>query len=57
MASEDNFLNSDPFNYDTELEYLLGSGSLSFDDCEALFESKKMSKEDFELCKEYFEVT
>lgn len=57
MASEDNFLNSDPFNYDTELEYLLGSGSLSFDDCEALFESKKISKEDFELCKEYFEVT
>lgn len=57
MASEDNFLRLDSPNYQTELEFLLNSGSLSFDDCEALFESKKISEEDFELCKEYFEVT
>lgn len=55
MASEDNFLNNDPQNYQTELEFLLNSGSLSFDDCEALFRSKKITKEDFEYCKEYFE--
>lgn len=57
MASEDNFLRLDSQNYQTELEFLLGSSLLSFDDCEALYNSKKMSKEDFELCKEYFEVT
>nr|DAU01404.1 MAG TPA: hypothetical protein [Caudoviricetes sp.]DAY81761.1 MAG TPA: hypothetical protein [Caudoviricetes sp.] len=55
MALEDNFLNKDPQNYQTELEFLLNSGSLSFDDCEALFGSKKITKEDFEYCKEYFE--
>lgn len=55
MALEDNFLNNDPQNYQTELEFLLNSGSLSFDDCEALFGSKKITKEDFEYCKEFFE--
>lgn len=55
MALEDNFLNKDPQNYQTELEFLLNSGSLSFDDCEALYNSKKITKEDFEYCKEYFE--
>lgn len=55
MASEDNFLNNDPQNYQTELEYLLSSSLLSFDDYEALYNNKKMSKEDFEYCKEYFE--
>ena len=55
MASEDNFLRLDSQNYQTELEFLLGSSLLSFDDCETLYNSKKMSKEDFEYCKEYFE--
>lgn len=55
MASEDNFLRLDSQNYQTELEFLLDSSLLSFDDCKALYNSKKMSKEDFEYCKEYFE--
>ncbi len=54
MASEDNFLNLDPFNYNTELECLLDSSLLTFGDCEALYNSKKISKEDFEYCKEVF---
>lgn len=57
MASEDNFLNSDPFNYDTELEWLLALGSFSFEDYRGLYQDGKISEEDFELCKEYFEIT
>lgn len=55
MASEDNFLKLNSQNYQTELEFLLDSSLLSFDDCEELYNSRKMSKEDFEYCKEYFE--
>ena len=54
MALEDNFLRLDPYNYNSGFEGLLFNGSFSFDDCETLFESKKISKEDFELCKEFF---
>lgn len=54
MASEDYFLNQDPNNHDSELESLLATSSLSFDDCLVLFQNKKMSKEDFEFCKEWF---
>lgn len=57
MASEDNFLNSDPFNYDTELEWLLALGSFSFEDYRGLYQDGKISEEDFELCKEYFRIT
>lgn len=55
MASEDNFLKLDPHNYNTELESLLAASSLSLDDCEALYQNNKMSKEDFEYCKDWFE--
>lgn len=51
MALEDNFLNKDPQNYQTELEFLLNSGSLSFDDCEALFGSKKLQKKILSIVK------
>ncbi len=54
MASEDNFLRLDPNNFDTELESLLATSSLSFDDCEALYQNNEMSKSDFEYCKEWF---
>ncbi len=54
MALEDNFLRLDPYNYNSEFEGLLFNGSFSFDDCETLVESNKISKEDFELCKEFF---
>lgn len=57
MASEDNFLNSDPFNYDTELEWLLALGSFSLEDYRGLHQDGKISEEDFELCKEYFGIT
>ncbi len=55
MASEDNFLNQDPYNYDSELESLLATSSLSLDDCEVLFQNNKISKEEFEYCKDWFE--
>lgn len=56
MASEDNFLRLDPYNcYDTELESLLATSSLSFAECEALYQNNEMSKSDFEYCKEWFE--
>ena len=55
MAYEDNFLQHDPSNYDTELESLLATSSLSLDDCEALYQNGKMSKEDFEYAKDWFE--
>lgn len=54
MASEDNFLNQDPNNYNSELESLLATSSLSLDDCEVLFQNNKMSKEEFEYCKDWF---
>lgn len=56
MSSEDNFLSLDPFNYDTELESLLATGSLSLDDVTALYEIGAISKEEFEECKEYFDT-
>ena len=55
MASEDNILNHDPSNYDTELESLLATSSLSLDDCETLYQNKRMSKQEFEYAKEWFE--
>nr|DAO24405.1 MAG TPA: hypothetical protein [Caudoviricetes sp.] len=55
MSYEDNFLQHDPSNYDTELESLLATSSLSLDDCEALYQNGKMSKEDFEYAKDWFE--
>lgn len=55
MASEDMILNLDPYNYDTELESLLATSSLSLKDCELLYQNNKMSKEEFEYCKDWFE--
>lgn len=55
MASEDNFLRLDPYNFDTELESLLATSSLSLDDCEVLYQNNKISKEEFEYCKDWFE--
>lgn len=55
MANEDNFLKLDPRNYDTELASLLATSSLSLDDCEALYQNGKMSKEELEYAKDWFE--
>jgi hypothetical protein len=55
MAYEDNFLQLDPYNYDTELESLLATSSLSLDNCETLFQNGKISKEEFEYAKDWFE--
>mgnify|MGYP000599158733 FL=1 len=55
MAYEDNFLQLDPHNYDTELESLLATSSLSLDNCETLFQNGKISKEEFEYAKDWFE--
>ena len=55
MAYEDNFLQLDTHNYDTKLESLLATSSLSLEDCEALYENGNMSKEDFEYARGWFE--
>ena len=55
MALEDNFLRLDPLNYDTELESLLAASSLSLDDCEALYQNGKMSKEELDYARGWFE--
>lgn len=55
MASEDNFLRLDPLNYDTELESLLATSSLSLDDCKSLYQNGKMSKEELEYARGWFE--
>ena len=44
MRSEDNFLRLDPYNYDSEIEYLLDKGMFNYDDCVALHENKQMSE-------------
>ena len=55
MGREDNFLRLDPYNYDTELESLLATSSLSLDDCEALYKNGKMSEEDIKYARDWFE--
>ena len=54
MGLEDNFLRLDPYNYDTEIEYLLGEGIFNYDDCVALYENEMLSEEEFQYCKEFF---
>ena len=54
MGREDNFLRLDPYNYDTELESLLATSSLSLDDCEALYQNGKMSEEDIKYARDWF---
>ena len=55
MALEDEFLRLDPLNYNTELESLLAASSLSLDACEALYKNGKISKEELEYAKGWFE--
>lgn len=54
MASEDNFLRLDPLYEYTELKSLLETSSLSFDDCETLYQNGKMNKEDYEYARNWF---
>lgn len=51
MALEDSFLRLDPQNYNTELESLLATSSLSLADCKALYQNGKISKEELEYAK------
>lgn len=50
----EHFLRLDPSNYNTELEYLLDNDIFNFEDYKEFFESGKMSKEDFEIVKDYY---
>jgi 5-methylcytosine-specific restriction endonuclease McrBC GTP-binding regulatory subunit McrB len=51
----EHFLKLDPNNYNTELEYLLDNEIFKFEDYKEFYTSGKMSKEDFERVKEYYE--
>ena len=55
MATEDNFLRLDFNNHTTELESLLATSSFSLGDCESLYHNGKITKEDFEYCKDWFD--
>ena len=48
------FLKLDPNNYDTEVDYLLDNRIFEFDDYKSFFESGEMSKEDFEIVKDFY---
>ena len=48
------FFKLDPNNYNTELEYLLDNDIFKLEDYKEFFESGKMSKEDFEIVKDYY---
>ncbi len=44
----------DTNNYNTELEYLLDNKIFEFEDYKEFFDNGKMSKEDFEIVKDYY---
>ena len=48
------FFKLDPNNYNTELEYLLDNEIYTFEDYKEFYTSGKMSKEDFERVKDWF---
>ena len=50
----EHFLKLDANNYNTELEYLLDNEIFKFEDYKEFFESGKMSKEDFEIVKDFY---
>lgn len=50
----EHFLRLDPNNYNTELEYLLDNEIFKLEDYKELYTSGKMSKEDFEIVKDYY---
>lgn len=51
----EHFLKLDPSNYNIELEYLLDNDIFKLEDYKEFFESGKMSKEDFEVVKDFYE--
>lgn len=49
------FLNLDPYNYDTKLDYLLNNNIFEFEEYKEFFKTGKMSKEEFEKVKDFYE--
>ncbi len=54
MGSEDHFLNLDPYQCNTEIEYLLKIQDCSLDEITDLYRKGEISSSDFEYAKSYF---
>lgn len=50
------FLRLDPYNYDTELDYLLANDIYTFDDYKNFYQNYKITKDEFEKIKEYYGI-
>lgn len=50
----EHFLKLDPNNYNTELDYLLDNEIYTFEDYKEFYTSGKMSKEYFEIVKDFY---
>ena len=47
------FLNLDMYDYQTRLEFEVKTGGLNYKDCIKLFVEKQITRDEFELCKEW----
>ena len=55
IAYEDWILGRDPRNYDTELEFLLSEGVITYADCKEAFNSGDMTADEFNYCIDFFD--
>lgn len=53
MASEDNFLNLDPYNYSTEFEYALNTIGFTAKELVNLFKTGQITAEEYMYGMEY----
>lgn len=53
MASEDNFLRLDPYNYDTEWEYMIANYTFSLSEVINLFKQGLITAEEYMYAVDY----
>ena len=55
MAYEDWTLRLDPSNYNSELEFMLNEGVITYSDCKQAFKSGEMTADEFSYCIDFFD--
>lgn len=50
------FLRLDPYNYDTEIDYLLDNEIFSFEEFKSLYQNGEISKDEFEKVKDFYGI-
>ena len=50
------FLRLDPYNYDTEIDYLLDNKIFSFEEFKNLYQNGEISKDEFEQVKDFYGI-